>query len=142
MKKGKEKKQEIQKKGSFKAFMLIVALLICVVIGIVINDNSTRNENVEVLQLDIINSLNTDSPYVCYSIEYEEGMTWEEWIESEYNKFEFTIAENEETFEEYVICFDVGYDGIRDYKCSLKGYRGNVVSPSEIIDNSITYTLV
>ena len=49
------------------------------------------DENV-ILKLDIYDA---DKVNILYTIEYEEGMIWAEWLESKYNTSGFTVEDRQ-----------------------------------------------
>ena len=65
---------------------------------------------------------------IAFTIEYEEGMTWAEWIESEYNK-------NEVKKDSVVYCQIEG----RDY--NMTNLEGEYIIPENVIDANSEYFL-
>ena len=70
--------------------------------------------------------------FYIQSIEYTatEGMTWEEWIESEYNSTKEFIKDNDEIFTSTYYSYKVKYDWNR------------AVFRTDIITNNYNYILV
>ena len=70
-----------------------------------------------------------DIDQTAFTIEYEEGMTWAEWIESEYNK-------NEVKKDSVVYC------QIEDRFYSMTNAEGEYIFPENVIDANIEYFLL
>lgn len=74
------KKKTQNKKLNIAAILgmiLLVLVLVCVVIYITIN----HSNKITIYSNDDIK---------LYTVEYEEGMTWEEWVNSEYNSLKYS----------------------------------------------------
>ena len=94
-------------------FEIIILLVLAAALGTGIYNLCKSNDKpkeetpaVETLKLDIYDS---EKVNILYTIEYEEGMTWGEWLESDYNSEEFYVYESSYaggTMTDYIICVD------------------------------------
>jgi hypothetical protein len=120
----------VRRKPSFRKqanVLMIVALLMPLAVNALENINININANVEIDTIPRF-CINTDE---CYR--FEDGMTWEEWINSDYNEH------NIQYFEQLNIIYDqklvaLGCSGgdLENYKV-LQDIEGNVIEPSSTI---------
>ena len=76
----------------------------------------------EVLSFTIQRQTGPDTYEDAFVVEYEDGMTWADWAESEYFPEEFTFSINEST----------GYF-LYDANCPVYGANGSPVKPTDVI---------
>ena len=64
-------------------------------------------------------------------IQYEEGMTWAEWVNSDYNILDLTVVTGADTNK-----------FLAEDDCALKHYEtDDLIRPSDLIDNSYSYEI-
>lgn len=98
------KKKNNKKKRIFKIAGIVILILLLLAITVKVEKTETPSEViVEVSEVNIYSSYFSDFRKVEYTIEYEEGMTWEEWLDSDYNELGFYFIEDEVTFEEFIM---------------------------------------
>ena len=124
----KKKNTKTQNKKLSVAGILGLVLLGLVLVGVVANvikDNpfskDSNNPTVVIEQSDWTEE---------FTIEYEEGMTWAEGVDSEYNTFKFVIQEDNTITKEVVV------DGEEPHilVITIDGDYENVVLGTESID--------
>ena len=99
------------------------------------DDNSNSEEIWKVSEISTkkltIKYYGTDE--IAFEIEYEEGMTWGEWVESEFNTTEIYMD-----YDNYHLYYP-GYNfyNLNDYK-----NNGSTVSSGDVIDENEEYVLV
>ncbi|MBR4868870.1 MAG: hypothetical protein IKU10_06915 [Clostridia bacterium] len=77
-------------------------------------------------------------PGLTANLQAEEGMTWEEWIESDYNVDDYVMIEDWDG--SYIICPE-GEDWVAVRDTQIDGFDGIVLSTDEIVADN-TYTLI
>ena len=77
-------------------------------------------------------------PGLTKNLQAEEGMTWAEWIESDYNVDDYVMTEDWDG--SYVICPE-GEDWVAVRDTQIDGFDGIVLSTDEIVADN-TYTLI
>lgn len=77
-------------------------------------------------------------PGLTVNLQAEAGMTWAEWIESDYNVDDYVMTEDGDG--SYVICPE-GEDWVAVRDTQIDGFDGIVLSTDEIVAD-ITYTLI
>ncbi len=73
---------------------------------------------------------------IAFEIEYEDGMTWNDWSETEYNNVGI-ITDNVSVDDSYIVTYPNNYELCK--KIDNKIYN---VKSDEKIDDSIEYVLV
>ena len=77
-------------------------------------------------------------PGLTANLQAEAGMTWAEWIESDYNVDDYVMIENWDG--SYIICPE-GEDWVAVRDTQIDGFDGIVLSTDEIVADN-TYTLI
>ena len=77
-------------------------------------------------------------PGLTANLQAEAGMTWAEWIESDYNVDDYVMIEDGDG--SYIICPE-GEDWVAVLDTQINGFDGIVLSTDEIIADN-TYTLI
>lgn len=121
-------------KNFLKALALICfggALLVGIMVGVEhVKENDGKEESKETLSFEIKHPATSD-PFV---IEFEEGMTWAEWVDSEYNTYGFYCTQ----------AYDVGIGVAFDYgENGGETFISSDVAPilsTDVIDVEIDYT--
>jgi hypothetical protein len=77
-------------------------------------------------------------PGLTKNLQAEAGMTWAEWIESDYNVDDYVMVEDGDG--SYIICPE-GEDWVAVRDTQIDGFDGIVLSTNEIVADN-TYTLI
>jgi len=77
-------------------------------------------------------------PGLTVNLQAEAGMTWAEWIESDYNVDDYVMTEDGDGI--YIICPE-GEDWVAVRDTQIDGFDGIVLSTDEIVANN-TYTFI
>ena len=77
-------------------------------------------------------------PGLTANLQAEAGMTWAEWIESDYNVDDYVMTEDGDG--SYIICPE-GEDWVAVRDTQIDGFNGIVLSTDEIVADN-TYTLI
>ena len=132
-----KKKKQNKKRSAFGTILLVLlSLAFAGFIWNIVNDSVKDEEpivedekepEVELYEL----TLTCSEHGAVYVVKYKEGMTWGEWVESDYNNIGFTYNRNNSTIV------------TGEYACVLSIYDeehgGRLVDPSELIDNTLVF---
>lgn len=119
-----------------KKKIMIITLLLLIPISIKAIDKITININSKV-EIINIHKFCIDSDNNCY--EFDEGMTWEEWLNSEYNKDFFNYEQDFGFIYTEESSFECGGPYISMNIKAIFDLDNNSVKKTDIIKNQYTY---